>query len=88
MKQLKSNWVAGDINKEEAKATLRVPLLALVNFSKTKAAEEAAEHVAERRRAAQAVGKTQDDGDQTVTQAAEVELEYLEASKVHRTAEV
>jgi hypothetical protein len=35
MQQLKSNWSEGEINKREATDTVRVPLLKLVDFSKS-----------------------------------------------------
>jgi len=81
MKQLKSHWENGEIDKKEAKATLRMPLLKLVEFSKSKAAMEAAKQAE-----AKAAEKSEDQLD--TTEEAEVELEYKEASKAHRTAEV
>ena len=41
MKQLRDNWRAGEIDMAVAKATIRVPLLKLVDFEKS--AEVAAE---------------------------------------------
>lgn len=41
MKQLKENWVSGDIDKRVAIDTLRVPLKKLVEFQKSTAAQEA-----------------------------------------------
>jgi len=41
MKQLKMNWEKGDIDKQVAKKTLRVPLLQLVEFMKTDLAQMA-----------------------------------------------
>jgi len=38
MKQLRENWRSGDINIKEAKSTIRVPLLKLVDFEKPEAA--------------------------------------------------
>lgn len=38
MKQLRDNWRSGDINMQVAKATIRVPLLKLVDFEKSEAA--------------------------------------------------
>jgi len=40
MKQLRENWRSGDINMQEAKSTIRVPLLKLVDFEKSEAAAE------------------------------------------------
>lgn len=82
MKQLKENWVDGDIDKKIAKTTVRVPLLKLVEFSKSKAAEEAAKQAAE-----MAAENVQEDQLDTTSQT-EVELEYSDASTAHRTAEV
>jgi len=39
MKQLRDNWRAGDINMAVAKATIREPLLRLVDFERSEAAE-------------------------------------------------
>eukprot|EP00797_Seminavis_robusta_P008637 Sro160_g072280.1 Pentatricopeptide repeat-containing protein (543) ;mRNA; r:81642-83270 len=83
MKQLKQNWVDGDIEKQLAKTTLRVPLLQLVEFSKSKAAKEAAEQAA----AFAEANKLEEDQLDTTSQT-EVALEYSDASKAHRTAEV
>lgn len=81
MKQLKTNWEAEDVDKQVAKTTLRVPLLALVEFSKSKASKEAQKQEEEK-----AAEKEEDE--LVATDQTEVELEYSEASKAHRTAEV
>jgi len=81
MKQLKQNWVDGHIDKRVATETLRVPLLQLVDFSKSKAAEEAAKQAAER-------AKNDCEDSLETTSQTEVDLEYSDASKAHRTAEV
>lgn len=84
MKQLKENWVNGDVDKMEAKATLRVPLLKLVEFSKSQAAEEAAKQAAEKA----ALAKEECYDTLESTSQSEVDLEYSDASQAHRTAEV
>jgi hypothetical protein len=81
MMQLKQNWVDGHIEKQEATATLRVPLLQLVEFQKSTAAEEAAKQAAER------AADIAEDQLETTSQT-EVDLEYSDASTAHRTAEV
>lgn len=81
MKQLKTNWDAGDVDKQLAKSTLRVPLLQLVEFSKSKAAIEAIKQAEQK-----AAEKEEDELD--TTDQTEVALEYSEASTAHRTAEV
>lgn len=80
MQQLKSNWEAGDISKDVARETIRVPLLQLVDFQKTEAAQQARQKSAER--------KKLDEDQALATSLNEVELEYSAASAVHRTAEV
>lgn len=77
MQQLKSNWSQGEINKREATDTVRVPLLKLVDFSKSEAAERARAQAASRQR--------RSDADEAgVTKKAEIEIESLS----HRVAEV
>lgn len=75
MQQLKSNWSEGLINKKEATETIRIPLLALVDFQKSEAAEVA------RQRASQ--DEPEDKEEKTAKQV-ELELESLS----HRIAEV
>merc|ERR1711994_337967 len=48
MKQLRENWRAGDINMAVAKSTVRVPLLKLVDFDRSQAAEAVQKLKAER----------------------------------------
>mmetsp|Transcript_16624 Transcript_16624/g.24847 ORF Transcript_16624/g.24847 Transcript_16624/m.24847 type:complete len:736 (-) Transcript_16624:67-2274(-) len=48
MKQLRENWRAGDINMAVAKSTVRVPLLKLVDFDRSQAAEAVEKLKAER----------------------------------------
>jgi pentatricopeptide repeat protein len=44
MKQLRDNWRAGDIDMAVAKATVRVPLLKLVDFEKSQGSAPTLEH--------------------------------------------
>jgi hypothetical protein len=77
MEQLKQNWKAGTIEKRVATDTVRVPLLQLVDFSKTETAQ----------RVLQAQGVTKkasddDDGDDALaTRRDEIELEYETAKR-------
>merc|ERR1712025_225137 len=75
MQQLKQNWMDGEIDKDVAVSTLRVPLVKLCEFSKSEAAEEA------KRRAA---AKVKDEDEIEATSRDELELEYSNAA--HRTA--
>jgi len=84
MKQLRQNWRDGDIDMEEAKATVRVPLLKVVDFDKSEEfvkIKEAAETTAAKSRK-----KKTDDLEATARD--EVELEYKTANTLHRSAEV
>jgi hypothetical protein len=82
MKQLREHWRNGDINMQVAKATIRVPLLQLVDFEKSKAsvtAKELSKHAP----------KQKDDDDLDATARDEFELEYSTAATVaKRVAEV
>jgi len=81
MKQLKENWKAGQIDKRVATQTIRGPLLRLVDFQKSEAAERARERAARR--------KPKVDEDQALaTSDDEIDLEFSSASSAHRVAEV
>jgi hypothetical protein len=83
MKQLKQNWLDDLIDKKVAKATLRVPLLQLVEFMKTDLAEMAEK---------QKVFVTQEaklaDEDGVSVDSVDEELEYSTAITSHRAAAV
>ena len=82
MKQLKSNWESGAIDKAVAKSTVRVPLLTLVEFLKTDLAELAAQqkdYIAKE-------AKRQEEENFTI--ATDEELEYSAAISTHRAAAV
>jgi pentatricopeptide repeat protein len=82
MKQLKANWESGAIDKKEAKTTLRVPLLELVEFMKTDLAE-----FAEKQKDFIKAGTTTDP--EVASEDAVVEeLEYSTAISSHRAAAV
>lgn len=78
MQQLKQNWSNGAIDKRVATETIRVPLLQLVDFQKSQAAERARQQYATRRKA------VEDEDEAPTTKRVEVELESL----AHRVAEV
>lgn len=86
MKQLKSNWESGDIDKAVAKSTVRKPLLEIVEFLKTDLAE-----LAEKQKESITGSKTEEEDDDvpesTVAEADE-ELEYSAAISTHRAAAV
>jgi hypothetical protein len=79
MKQLKSNWDSGVVDKIIAKSTLRVPLLRLVEFEYTATADLA-------KKQAELVMKEDDQIDATA--AVEEELEFSAAVRTHRAAAV
>ena len=85
MRQLKENWKEGAIEKRVATDTVRVPLLRLVDFQKSEAAEQARKQAAARK--SQQVGGGDEDIDECViaTQQDEAELEFMQ---VHKRAEV
>lgn len=87
VKQLRDNWRNGDIDMRVAKATIRGPLLQLLDFDFLKSVDEAA-----KKAFADNVGDSVDDADEAETDAAterdELELEYSAVISNHRTAEV
>mmetsp|Transcript_13739 Transcript_13739/g.20310 ORF Transcript_13739/g.20310 Transcript_13739/m.20310 type:complete len:229 (-) Transcript_13739:1020-1706(-) len=83
MKQLRDNWRAGDINMQVAKSTIRVPLLKLVDFTKSDSAEEA------RKMKEKAAAKKSEDVDDTEDVEKEEEgVVYSSVSSIHRRMEV
>lgn len=89
MKQLRDNWRNGDINMMVAKATVRVPLLKLVDFSRSTAAEQIAKEMEDAKRArdetaaASAVDEDEDVTD--VVKEEEVEIEYAAVNSLHKS---
>jgi hypothetical protein len=82
MKQLRENWRSGSINVQVAKATIRVPLLKLVDFEKSEASKVAQKQTEE-------VGQQKDDDEIEATERDEFELDYSTAATVaKRVAEV
>jgi pentatricopeptide repeat protein len=79
MKQLRVNWRAGDINMAVAKATVRVPLLKLVDFERSEAAKAIENQKKAREEARQKVlaALEGDDFDQLETTEAEVDLSAM-----------
>jgi hypothetical protein len=81
MKQLRENWRNGDVNMQVAKATIRVPLLKLVDFQKSEAVQ------ALKKQKEDATQKEEDEAEATAQ--AEEELEYVAtAASARRAAEV
>jgi pentatricopeptide repeat protein len=84
MKQLKSNWENGDIDKAVAKTTVRVPLLELVEFLKSDLAEMAAKQ----KQSIDGVNAEEENESDTTVAEADEELEYSAAISTHRAAAV
>lgn len=83
MKQLKTNWEEGKIDKTVAKETLRVPLLNLVKFVKSDLSELA------QKQKAFITGSTKKEEEEVVdTEIVDTELEYASAISTHRAAAV
>ena len=80
MEQLKRNWQEGKIDKRVAIDTVRVPLLQLVDFSKSEVAHKVKEKYEK-----VTAGVNKDDDQAGATKNDEIELEF---SAAHRTAEV
>lgn len=83
MKQLRENWRNGDIDMQVAKATIRVPLLKLVDFQKSEAVQALKKRADEINASKQ---KEEDEADATIRD--EVELEYSASDVARRAAEV
>jgi hypothetical protein len=82
MKQLRENWRKGDINMQVAKATIRVPLLKLVDFQKSEAVQ-----ALKKQKEDASTQKEEDEAEATAR--AEEELEYVAtAASARRAAEV
>lgn len=80
MKQLRENWRSGDINMAVAKATIRVPLLKLVDFQKSEAAEQAKKRFAEEAAARAAAAEE----DEEITEKSEMDMEYNAVNLLHK----
>jgi len=81
MKQLRENWRSGDIDMQVAKATIRVPLLKLVDFQKSEAVQALKKREEE-------TSKTKEEDEAGATKRDEVELEYSATEIARRAAEV
>jgi hypothetical protein len=92
MKQLRENWRGNEIDMRLAKATVRQPLLQLVDFDlsdRAKAAAAALEAAAALGKRTVDVGDDDDDDDDSFAiDQDETDLEYATAASLHRTAEV
>jgi hypothetical protein len=85
MKQLRDNWRSGAIDMKLAKATMRVPLLKLVDFEKSEVMKEFKQK-SEEARASKPTAAAEDDDESTSQD--EDDLEYSVAKSVHKVAEV
>lgn len=83
MKQLRENWRSGDINMAVAKATLRVPLLKLVDFEKSEAIARIKEGRAEEAKKAKEAA-VEDEEEDEQTSKDEVDLEYSCVVDLHK----
>lgn len=88
MKQLRENWRSQDIDMRVAKATVRQPLLQLVDFDASDRAKAAAEALEAAVITSKDVLGDSDDEDTEATVRDETDLEYAAAASIHRTAEV
>jgi hypothetical protein len=88
MKQLRENWRNQDIDMRVAKATVRPPLLHLVDFDASNRAKAAAVALQAAVTTAKGVVGDSDDEDTDATIRDETDLEYAAAASMHRTAEV
>ena len=89
--QLKTNWENGEIDRQVAKTTVRVPLLQLVEFDKTEIADGARaqkQYIKEFGDYGQKSGEEDDSQVAVVTDAVEEDLEYSVAVSTHRVAAV
>jgi hypothetical protein len=84
MKQLRENWRNGDINMQVAKATVRVPLLKLVDFQKT----DTAQTLKKQKEDAKKKRVAKDEDQVEATEEDETELEYASTASLRRAAEV
>jgi hypothetical protein len=90
MKQLRENWRAGDINMQVAKATIRVPLLKLVDFEKSEAATRVKKAVEDTAAAKAEMKKDGDDDEASEKDELAMEFEVVNrmAKEDPRVAEV
>lgn len=82
MKQLRENWRNGDINMMVAKATVRVPLLKLVDFDRSKAAERVEQQMKEAAALKVESEEDEEEGEELVKD--EEEIEYAAVNKLHK----
>eukprot|EP00586_Coscinodiscus_wailesii_P011050 CAMPEP_0172494066 /NCGR_PEP_ID=MMETSP1066-20121228/37917_1 /TAXON_ID=671091 /ORGANISM="Coscinodiscus wailesii, Strain CCMP2513" /LENGTH=721 /DNA_ID=CAMNT_0013264721 /DNA_START=150 /DNA_END=2315 /DNA_ORIENTATION=- len=86
MKQLRDNWRNGDINMMVAKATVRVPLLKLVDFSRSVAAESIAKEMEKAKQVRETATAVDEDEDVTdVVKKEEFEIEYAAVNSLHKS---
>lgn len=80
MKQLRENWRAGDINMQVAKATIRQPLLRLVDFDKS----EAADTIKAKREEEEAARKQRDLDCLEDAELCEADVDFSAVNKLHK----
>jgi pentatricopeptide repeat protein len=83
MKQLKDNWEKGEINRKDAKSTIRVPLFNLVQFENSEVGD-----MAKLQKQAPTMQRDGTDDQVAITADNEEELEYSVAVTTHRVAVV
>lgn len=81
MKQLRDNWRNDDINMKVAKATIRVPLLKLVDFDKSEIAERVKN---EKKSTASSTKTSSTDETDTKVETEEIEIEYAAVTSLHK----
>lgn len=82
-KQLRENWRSDEINMTVAKSTIRVPLLQLLDFNKSEAAERVKKQMEENKMNAVAVEEHEEENLETVEDD-ETELEYKAVNQLHK----
>ena len=88
MKQLRENWRNDEINMKVAKATIRVPLLKLVDFDKEQVAERVKNEITNSEDPATVMSEdtaesSSDKDDETIEQD-ETEIEYAAVNSLHK----
>jgi len=80
MKQLRENWRNDEINMKVAKATIRVPLLKLVDFDKSEVAERVKNEISSTTSSAETTSTDEDISVETD----EIEIEYAAVNSLHK----
>ena len=83
MKQLRDNWRNDEINMKVAKATIRVPLLKLVDFERAAAAERVKNEIEDKAEDESEKDDETAEKDETVEKD-ETEIEYAAVNSLHK----